>query len=647
MSGAPENLNLNSLDVAGNREDARFPALSGDDADPQASVLAKTFEQIVQEALAQPGFLGVLLATLEADQTLKVRVAAGLMDPQRFQEMALKAGVSSLSAERLPLPEDSEQPFFAGRLQGQHPHNTEPILTDRLHDLFEPGLNAQAAKAIQEAAGVAQIGALPAFVEGKVAGVLLAASATPFSQNDLRLLHALARQAGAAMLSQRFGSDVDAITQIVGALQTDSTDEETILDRSVSALVNALNYPAALIATVEDGTTLLLRACAAGGSEAVREELAPKLRDLLQREPILGRLDEPEHCHNLGVCALQDATETHFAPLESDRLSDLLHPHVSEEDAARIQRSCHVRSVLAVPFALPDEVTGALLIMSHRTAFPQRERRLLTAIAQQAALGIRNARLYWRVEEQRRVAQTFARMAFSASAYLHTLRNRIGSFRTYLGLVQVLPHLDPRQQKEIIATGRKAYQSLDEAAEILDHLHEPWQQHPDVPTAVNDCLKTAMLKVFPRLQIKESRNSSDVNGGITVHWSLAEGLPAIRTSPDMLSEAFRIVIRNAADALEEKRNTGQATSGGLWIKSEAPEENWVRVTVRDDGVGIAPRNLRRIFELGWSTKRGQGMGFGLFWARNFVEGLGGSIEVESVPQQGASFRFVLPVGEEE
>lgn len=643
MSGAPENVDLNNLGMAEGPDEIRPDTLSGDDA--QAPAVSEAFQQIVQEALFQPSFLGVMLATLEPDQTLKVRATAGMMKPRRFYEVGLKAGVRSLSQEKLPRLSNAEN-YFLGKLQhGQDPRDPQPILTDRLHDLFDPSLEAQDSRAIQEVAGVARIAAIPSFVDGKVAAGLFVVSATPLSQIDLRLLGALAKQVGSAMLSQRFVSDMDAITQIVGALQTDSTDEEKILNRSVGALATDVNYPAALIATLEDGNALLLRACAVADSDAVRDQLAPRLRDLLEREPVLGRLDEPQHRHNLAVRALRGVSENRLSPVASNRLYDLLHPHVSEESADHIQKAVHIRGILAVPFALPDEVIGALLVASHRGTFSLRERRLLMAIAQQAALGIRNARLYWRVEEQRRVAQTFARMAFSASAYLHTLRNRIGSFRTYLGLVQVLPHMDAEQQEEIIATGRKAYQSLDEAAEILDHLHEPWRKHPDVPTAVNDCVKTAMLKIFPKLNLKQNQDSANVSGGITVHWSLASGLPAIHTSPEMLSEAFRIVIRNGVDAIKEKKGGGQETTRNLWIKSEVAEDNSLQVTVRDDGIGIAPGNLRHIFELGWSTKQGQGMGFGLFWARNFIEGLGGSIAVESVPQQGTSFRFVLPLAE--
>ena len=59
--------------------------------------------------------------------------------------------------------------------------------------------------------------------------------------------------------------------------------------------------------------------------------------------------------------------------------------------------------------------------------------------------------------------------------------------------------------------------------------------------------------------------------------------------------------------------------------------------------GIDPQHLSQIFDLGWSTKKGEGMGFGLFWTKDYIEGLGGRIAVESARKQGTTFIIHLPV----
>ncbi len=440
---------------------------------------------------------------------------------------------------------------------------------------------------------------------------------------------------------------MNLIEQITGILLEHGTDEHIILDRLTGALVEALDYAGALIVTREDGDKLLLRAFALGGTLGLHSggaQVDPSLHDLLQgylsqKHPPqdgkpLARLDHAAD-HAVWKPRLHDV-------VESDSLFELLYPLLDEQDAARRQTAAGVQRVIAVPFGLPEELCGSLLVLSTREAFSARELRLLQLAAQQTALGIRNARLFWRVEEQRRVAQTFAHMAFSASAYLHSLRNQIGGLRTYLGLVQMLPRMRPKQRAEVIATSARAHESLDQVAEILDHLHEPWRRQPDAPTRVNECLTAALLKVFPALAFRREPHEYITSRGLRIEWLLAPDLPPVQTSPEMLTEAFRIVIRNAVDSLHEKHGDERLAGGALRVGSQSSGPQQVTVTIRDNGVGIAPDDLRHIFELGWSTKKGEGMGFGLFWARNFVEGLGGKIEVESKLQEGAEFRFSLP-----
>jgi signal transduction histidine kinase len=118
--------------------------------------------------------------------------------------------------------------------------------------------------------------------------------------------------------------------------------------------------------------------------------------------------------------------------------------------------------------------------------------------------------------------------------------------------------------------------------------------------------------------------------------ALAPDLPEINISPDMLREAFRVMIKNAAEAIAEK---GEA--GDIWLASCLRDDATIEVTIRDNGVGIKPENLSRIFEMRWTTKN-TGLGFGLFWAKDYIEGLGGRVEVESVWQAGTTARITIP-----
>ena len=94
------------------------------------------------------------------------------------------------------------------------------------------------------------------------------------------------------------------------------------------------------------------------------------------------------------------------------------------------------------------------------------------------------------------------------------------------------------------------------------------------------------------------------------------------------------VLLNARDAVAE--------GGNIWIDG-MDDDDMVAITIRDDGKGIAPDLLGRIFEPLVTTKRGQGgTGLGLAITRRILHASKGEIAVESSPGQGAEFTITLP-----
>ncbi len=73
--------------------------------------------------------------------------------------------------------------------------------------------------------------------------------------------------------------------------------------------------------------------------------------------------------------------------------------------------------------------------------------------------------------------------------------------------------------------------------------------------------------------------------------------------------------------------------------------DWARIVVRDQGIGVAPEELERIFgrfERAVSSREYGGLGLGLFLTKQIVEAHGGTIRVESQPGAGATFTVLLP-----
>ncbi len=123
---------------------------------------------------------------------------------------------------------------------------------------------------------------------------------------------------------------------------------------------------------------------------------------------------------------------------------------------------------------------------------------------------------------------------------------------------------------------------------------------------------------------------------VELRLDLAPELPAVEGDPRALNQVFLNLLKNAAEALEGR-------GGTVWV-SACQEGEWVRVEVRDDGPGIAPEALPRVFEPFHTTKpAGRGTGLGLSISRRIVSEHGGTLEVRSGPGAGASFAVRLPL----
>jgi len=78
-----------------------------------------------------------------------------------------------------------------------------------------------------------------------------------------------------------------------------------------------------------------------------------------------------------------------------------------------------------------------------------------------------------------------------------------------------------------------------------------------------------------------------------------------------------------------------------------PGAGGVAVSVRDEGDGVAPELVPRIFRQFWRAKRRGGAGLGLYIVKGLVEAHGGIITVQRAPEGGAEFRFTMPASQPE
>jgi PAS domain S-box-containing protein len=126
-----------------------------------------------------------------------------------------------------------------------------------------------------------------------------------------------------------------------------------------------------------------------------------------------------------------------------------------------------------------------------------------------------------------------------------------------------------------------------------------------------------------------------------VFTSIPADLPPVEANASRLGQVFLNLLVNAAHAIPD----GRGDAATIRVRAYAESGN-VIVEVADTGVGIPPHVIGRIFDPFFTTKPiGQGTGLGLPISHEIVRSVGGSIDVESTPGAGTTFRVVLPASQ--
>ena len=128
--------------------------------------------------------------------------------------------------------------------------------------------------------------------------------------------------------------------------------------------------------------------------------------------------------------------------------------------------------------------------------------------------------------------------------------------------------------------------------------------------------------------------------GINIDFDLDLTRPVkIRANQSEMRLAFTNIIINAIESFTQ--------SGKIYISTRIMENQWVEISVRDEGRGIDEQTINRIFEPFYSTKGSEGNGLGLTQVYGIVSRSNGSVDVKSQPQIGTEVLVRLPIISEE
>jgi two-component system NtrC family sensor kinase len=230
-----------------------------------------------------------------------------------------------------------------------------------------------------------------------------------------------------------------------------------------------------------------------------------------------------------------------------------------------------------------------------------------------------------RLEEQLIQAEKLAAMGQMLAGVAHELNNPLTAV---LGVTEVLrdkqiPDEAIRRQLEL--THRQARR----AARIVQNLLE--FSRPASPQKKPLDLNSLIERTLQLHEHSLRRNN------IAVEFRPQPGLPGVVGDGNQLIQVFLNLVTNAEQAIREVRDTGR-------IQIRLAQGNGrLSVTVQDDGIGLKPETIPRLFDPFYTTKRpGGGTGLGLSICMSIVREHGGNIEAQALPAGGSAFVVYLP-----
>lgn len=291
------------------------------------------------------------------------------------------------------------------------------------------------------------------------------------------------------------------------------------------------------------------------------------------------------------------------------------------------------RSQVAIPIMLGTKLLGIFDFHATQTGrFRPEEISTLTTLAEQVAIAMRNAQLFSQSQSAQQEAEEANRVKSQFLANMsHELRTPLNAILNFTEFVMDgdLGEVNEEQEEtlqKVVSSGEHLLSLINDILDITK-------------------IEVGMLELFiedvdinQSLKAVISTGKGLVKGKpIDLNIEIEDGLPTISGDRRRLHQVFLNLLSNAVKF---------TPSGGVTLKAYREDEG-VHISVKDTGVGIAPKDHAKVFERFKQSESGLrtagGTGLGLPISKHFVEAHGGRIWFESDLGQGSTFHVWLPM----
>jgi PAS domain S-box-containing protein len=455
--------------------------------------------------------------------------------------------------------------------------------------------------------GVRNLLLVPMRAFGETLGVLgVVDRSGGFGAEDARLLEAFADSAALAVhnarlyAGERRRAEVNRALLRAAEVLTSTLDPDEVMERIVVLAEELIGADGA-------GLSLLVGEAGEEAWMAVASGLLEETRDV--RRPAAGSLTE--------------------AALRRGRPSVFPVAKAAGHPSAAGLRRLGVGDYAVAPLLAGEEKLGVLGLVRRegKAPFSTEEMRTLAVLGTQAALAVRNARLYGEAQQASRAKSDFLAMMS------HELRTPLNALEGYAGLLadDIYGPLNDGQRAALgrmRAAQRHLVQLIDQVLDVA---------------RVEAGMRRARMEPVPMAalvrEICEALRGAAEGRGLALTVD-AEEVGSVRTDAGMVRQVLANLLGNAVKF---------TATGGVSVRLRREAAEAVLLEVSDTGPGIAPELRERIFEpffqVDPSTTRAQGgVGLGLALSREYARLLGGELTVRSRPGEGSTFSLRLPRG---
>lgn len=335
-------------------------------------------------------------------------------------------------------------------------------------------------------------------------------------------------------------------------------------------------------------------------------------------------------------------------------MTDGLEPFISREVADEVQKALGLQVMVMLPLVVDTEIIGTCIGMTTAPLIEDHQLATLEVFANQAALLIQTATLIEELKTKNQELITANRVKSEFLATMsHELRTPLTAIIGFseLLLEGVMGELNTEQRdslREVLNNGTSLLDLINNLLDFVKVESGKMGLHPQA-FSLQDLVERLRRSLWPLIQRKRQEFHADVS----------EDLPPITADEKRLQQVVLNLFSNAIKFTPEDGKLNVTVRRAehydqlspdirrRFTAIASPQAAYYVISVADSGIGIAPENLEKVFEMfkqiDSSVSRSyEGTGLGLALAKQLVELHGGMIWAESELGSGATFICVIP-----